>query len=325
MIVLKKKLNEDFVILNLTDPQLSNEEWQDGHKNRLILEHTVTELVNRVKPDLITVSGDIAWADNDFAYDSFAKLMESFSIPWAPIWGNHDNQNGKESVDKVATRYQNLANCVYEKGDPSLGNGNYTICIEEDGKIVEGVIMLDTHDKETFIGEDGKVEQGWAKLWAEQIEWYKKQVEMLKSKGCKESIVVMHIPPFGFKLASQAAFKDGVDLNSITFEQSCGNDCWKNGYEDSIGVQHEGVSCFPKEDGVFKAVKELGHTKAIIAGHDHVNNWIINYEGVRLIYSLKAGAGCYWDKNANGGTVFKVSHGGISRVYHEFVDCSHLV
>ena len=62
MIHLNKKAGRDFVILNLTDTQLSNEEWADGSQKRAILEYTVATLVGRIKPDLITVTGDLAWA-----------------------------------------------------------------------------------------------------------------------------------------------------------------------------------------------------------------------------------------------------------------------
>ena len=105
MIFLKKEQERDFVILNLTDPQLHDREWESGQIERDILMRTVTELVERVKPDLITISGDISWAGDNKAYDAFADLMDSFQLPWAPVWGNHDNQGGPEFVESVARRY----------------------------------------------------------------------------------------------------------------------------------------------------------------------------------------------------------------------------
>ena len=40
--ILQKRQGKDFIILNLTDTQLSNEEWDEGHPNRKILEYTIT-------------------------------------------------------------------------------------------------------------------------------------------------------------------------------------------------------------------------------------------------------------------------------------------
>ena len=94
MKILKKNQNEYFVILNLTDTQLTNAEWDEGCEKRKILEYTVSKLINEIDPDLITVTGDLAWAGHDVAYDSLAELLDSYNIPWAPVWGNHDNQNG---------------------------------------------------------------------------------------------------------------------------------------------------------------------------------------------------------------------------------------
>ncbi len=62
MIRLPKDPARDFIVLNLTDPQLSDGEWAEGHPNRTILTRTVTELVQRTSPDLITITGDLAWA-----------------------------------------------------------------------------------------------------------------------------------------------------------------------------------------------------------------------------------------------------------------------
>ena len=57
MITLKKSPDRDFLILNLTDPQLGNDEWDENHKNYKILTTTIRTLIERERPDLITVSG----------------------------------------------------------------------------------------------------------------------------------------------------------------------------------------------------------------------------------------------------------------------------
>ncbi len=326
MITLQKDSKKDFIILNLTDTQLDNAEWNDGHVNRRILEYTITQLIQKTKPDLITVSGDLAWAGNEHAYKMLAVFLESFNIPWAPIWGNHDNQGGAETIEKMADMYLSMPHCIYEKGDKSLGNGNYVICIEEAGKIVEGIVMLDSHDKERYVDANGVEQEAWAKLTAEQIVWYKDQADALKAKGCKDSTMILHIPIFAYRTASEAAFKNPEPCKKMTFAQAveCA-DCWKDGYTDSVGVQNEQISSYPFDDGVFELIKEKGITKHILAGHDHVNNWIIRYDGVKFIYGLKTGAGCYWEPWMNGGTVLKINSNGVYDVAHEYVDVSHIL
>jgi hypothetical protein len=325
MKVLKKKTGQDFVVLNLTDPQLGDPEWAEGSLDRRVLEYTVEELVKRVKPDLITISGDLGWAEYTLAYDLFAELLEKFQIPWAPIWGNHDNQNGAEHVAFIVNRYRKYSHFLYEEGDPAMGNGNYVIAIEEEGKVVEGLIMMDSHNRVDYVDDKGEVKQVDAKLLPLQMDWYRAQIHALKERGCNSATMVLHIPPYAFREASKAAYQDGLDLTKTTLQEADGTACWKEGYEDSVGVQHEGICSYPEEDGVLAVIKEEGVTKRIVAGHDHVNNWMITYEGIQMIYALKTGAGCYWNPLLNGGTTLKVGSEGVYEVKHEYVDASHLL
>lgn len=328
MITLKKTSGVPFLVLNLSDPQLGNGEWDEGHKNRRILEKTVHTLVECVKPDLITVSGDLSWAGNDLAYDMLADLLDSFGIPWAPVWGNHDNQNGADYIDSVADRYLTHKYCVYEKGDPAIGNGNYVIGVEEDGKLVSAILMMDSHDRAPFVDADGNEQISWARLTEPQMEWYKAQVAVLRKMGCEDTSIIMHIPFYAYNTAYRAAYAkpDEESRKQLMPETAIpGADCWNPGYEDSLGVQYEGIGSYGVDDGVFEIIRDLGSTKHVIVGHDHVNNWIIPYQGVKLVFSLKAGAGCYWTPVLNGGTVLSIGSGGVERVYHEFVDVSDLV
>ncbi len=83
MLRIQKDKNRDFLILNLTDTHLSDGEWAPGHEKRRILEGTITTLAERVRPDLITVSGDLSYAGNGHAYDMLADFLDSFGIPWS--------------------------------------------------------------------------------------------------------------------------------------------------------------------------------------------------------------------------------------------------
>lgn len=320
-----KASGKEFTVLNLSDPQLKSKEWEEGHGHRRILEYTVNELVDRLKPDLITVSGDLSWAGQELAYDMLADFLDGFGIPWAPVFGNHDNQNGPEAIDEVVRKYLTYKNCIYEPGDRALGNGNYVISIEEDGVPAAALLMLDSHDRVPYTAADGSETRAWGKLIPEQLTWIEEQAACLKQRGCTDATLIMHIPNYAYHLASAEAYKEGIDMKAITPEESYGPDCWNPGYTDSIGVQYEGIGSYPEDDGVLDAVKRTGIIKRILTGHDHVNNWIIRYSGIDMIYALKTGAGCYWNPILNGGTVLKIDRSGVSRVYHEYVDVSHLL
>lgn len=320
-----KQIDKDFKVLNLTDTQLSDKEWADGHQNRKILEYTIAELVKQVQPELITISGDLAYANSDHAYKMLADYLDSFGIPWAPVWGNHDNQGGAEAVNRIAEKYLTYKNCLYEKGNPAYGNGNYVIVIEENGVPVEAILMIDSHDHMPFTDENGEEKLTWSKLTEPQLEWIRAELESLKANGCKDATLIMHIPIYAYREATKAAYKDNIDLQNITLQMADGSDVWNEGYTDSIGVQYEGIGSYVYDDGVFELLKRSEIAHRVICGHDHVNNWKIHYNGIHLIYSLKTGAGCYWNPILNGGTVLKINENGVYDVEDVFVDISHLL
>ena len=320
MITLQKNPDKDFKILNLTDPQLGTEEWAIGHKCRTILTNTVSKLIKKVNPDLITITGDLGWAGQIESYEAFADFLDSFGIPWAPVWGNHDNQNGPEFIETVVSRYLTHPLCVYEKGNSMLGNGNYVIAIEQNGKIVEGLIMMDSHDKTPFTSDDGAQTQEWAKLLPQQLVWYREQIESLKKLGCYDTTLMMHIPIYAYRTAWENAFNTALDPKSIKPENSTAPKIWKDGYKNSFGVKYEGICSYPADEGMFDVITELGSTKHIVCGHDHINNFVVNYKGVKFIYGLKTGAGCYWEPILNGGTVLNITESGVSEVWHQYIN-----
>lgn len=325
MKILFKQIDRDFKVLNLTDTQLSDEEWADEHQNRKILEYTIAELVKRVQPELITISGDLAWANHDHAYEMLADYLDSFGIPWAPVWGNHDNQGGAETVNRIAEKYLTYKNCLYEKGNRAYGNGNYVIVIEENGVPVAAFLMIDSHDRTPYTDENGEKTLVWSKLTEPQLEWIGAELESLRANGCRDVTLIMHIPIYAYREASKAAYKDDIDLRNITLQMADGSDVWNEGYTDSVGVQLEDIGSYVCDDGVLELLKRSEVAHRVICGHDHVNNWKIYYEGIHLIYSLKTGAGCYWNPLLNGGTVLKINKNGVYDVEDVFVNISHLL
>lgn len=320
MITLNKKKNIDFKILNLTDPQLVTPEWAEGHIGRKVLTYTVNKLINEIKPDLITVSGDISAAEYSEAYTNFANMIDAYDVPWTVAWGNHDNQCGGETIQKYVDEYKTYKNFVYEEGPKELGNGNFVIAVEEDGKILHGIIMMDTHDRVCEKNDKGEDVWYWAKLWPEQLSWYEGVVKELQADGCNETTIISHIPIYAYRTAYDAAWNKDYNPKEVTFEMSKTGVCWNEGYKNSFGVNLEGICSYDFDDGMFDVIKKLGSTKLYICGHDHINCSCIEYEGVKLMYGLKAGRGCYYKAPYNGGTVVTITSDGKATPVHHFCD-----
>ena len=88
---------------------------------------------------------------------------------------------------------------------------------------------------------------------------------------------------------------------------------------DALGSLGEGVSCPPVNNGFFDVCKDLGSTKNIFAGHDHVNNFQICYEGINLTYTLKTGYGAYYTDGMMGGTVISIDSDGSACTEHIYM------
>ncbi|MBR5868619.1 MAG: metallophosphoesterase [Clostridia bacterium] len=335
MITIQKTPGRDFVILNLTDPHFRQGEDKDGSMGTVFVEevfrYTLDRLLEKVKPDLITVTGDISQGKGfDGSYRLFANIMESTGIPWAPVWGNHDNGDWPEYVDKMADLFLTCPHCLYEKGDPALGNGNYVIRIREGERIVESLIMMDSHDYVRFTLLDKalvpQTHGSYASLLPAQLDWYREQVAALRSMGCDRSVMMMHIPPYCYREALYDALEEEVrEIGKVTLPESYRGVGWKEAYkEGSFGVFREHLGTPDYRDGVLAVLEELGHTRHILAGHDHINNYSIPYHGIRMSCGLKIGTGAYWHTDLNGGTVLPVGDEGVKEIYHEYVDAAHL-
>ena len=159
------------VILHLTDMQIIDasqsrtpdrlgsthmEYWHPDNKDERCYDY-LREIIQNTSPDLILITGDLVYGEFDDNGENLLELidfMEGFEIPWAPVFGNHDNQGGPEYIEGIVDNYSKLSNFVYESGDKAMGNGNYVILVKEEGekgKPVTAFVMMDTHNKEPYI------------------------------------------------------------------------------------------------------------------------------------------------------------------------------
>lgn len=303
----EKDPDRDFVILNFTDLQIEYDVLFSERSE--YTEKLVENLIDKVQPDLITLTGDNDSCDEGYIY--WIKLLDSFDIPWAPVMGNHDGHNGSKLNEAWASwKYMhNTENCLFKAGPKGMGFGNYVINITENGKVIHTLYMMDTHseaeDTENGVinyGVNGEI--GEDHLWASQIEWYEWCVKgITKTEGhVVESTALMHIPVYQLGLVQDNWTKDGKLLPEYA----------SLGY----GQLGENVCCPEGDNGFFAKAKELGSTTMMIFGHDHKNNLCVLYDGIRLNYAQKSGHGSYWNDNAMGGSVITINSTGHATMTH---------
>ena len=64
-------------------------------------------------------------------------------------------------------------------------------------------------------------------------------------------------------------------------------------------------------------LKDAGCVKHLICGHEHMNDYSVLWDGIRLTYTMKVGQASGYQPGFDGGTVFTVGRGGIKRITHK--------
>jgi len=324
----------DFVILNLTDIQIPLVNLYEANDEVILFKNTFTTLVSTYKPDLITITGD--FGDYDSLKDSLiylADYIDSFKIPWAPVFGNHDNE-GSTVTDK-AEYLENCEHCLFKTGPTNLGNaqgtfsltpipllGNYIVNVVKGDKLINSLIFMNTGNLTvdlSFEKASDLTSLNYGKLTSKQIEWYEWAVKSAQDYNSSvKSSLFIHIPIFEYGKAICAAIYgthsiyNKSELTSYSYniplKSSSDEQYWNDGYKDSFGVIYDStIATSYYEDNVFASIKKMNSTNLVVCGHDHKNNTVINHQGVQLVYGTKTGKGCYWSSQVSGGTKINIS------------------
>ena len=277
---LEKKKDKDFVILNLADVQIAD---LDKVKFKKEIHDEITYLVNTYKPDLITLTGDQTMSnENRLTIKSLVRWLDSYKIPYAPIFGNHDGGNdynsGVISFEKACEIYSKGKYSLFKRGPTNLGSfGNYAINIKEDGKILKTLYMMD-------LGFNSD-------LTTEQQNWFK-----WTANGIKENNDNVYVESMLF------THKDLAHRNAYKY--------YLNHPESAEGDVYctDGTN-YPRNEEFVEVAKSLG-VKDFVSGHLHGNNFTINYNGARYTFALKTGHAVYFYQDdtidLNGGTEIRI-------------------
>ena len=275
----------------------------------------VRALVREVQPDLILLTGDNVYGEFDDAglmMRELIDLMESIEIPWAPIFGNHDNET-RMGVNWQCKQFENAPHCLFARGEVT-GNSNYVIYLEDAGKPVFAIAMMDSNGCHN-VGNPIAPEEGvqpdnvdyellthQSGIYPDQVAWYAQAVEGLPNA------VFMHIQVHAFweALQSKYGYIHGTDLATDR--------------EGDVGFypEHMGEDGFVDPDhALFEAAKAAG-CRAIFAGHQHRVDSMVAWQGMTLGYGLKTGYCTYWRGGATGGTLHEISADGSMKSTHVY-------
>lgn len=272
MVTLQKGDAGAFRVLMFTDQHL------DG--NNKTSYKTVDRMVDAIQneqPDLVLVGGDnVTSGLNKKRANQFAQIFEQLGVYWGGVLGNHEGDNPYSvSRTEMVDIFASYDHCVMRKGPEGIdGDCNYVIrLLGSDGKQMQTIFCLDTFDE---IGDEilnSKTifsnKSPYDGAHETQIAWYRQTAAELKElDGDYRSILLQHIP--------LPAFDEAIETEALLYGDKRENIC---------------STCY--ENGLFNAIKETGVTQAVFCGHDHLNNFGVEYEGILLSYIEPSGYGAY--------------------------------
>ncbi|MCQ2794999.1 MAG: metallophosphoesterase [Bacilli bacterium] len=297
---------KDFKVLQLTDTHwLGDTNWEEQG-----LYDFTRDVVNKANPNFIVITGDLINNGTLNDWMRYCDFMDEFNIPWTLTFGNHDARcytSMEKLTDYLNERSQSPNSSlkfINRINDPITGNANFAINLTENNSVKYQLIIVDSNRYQNVEYADDNYIQ------TDQINWYRNLVNYTTTNNGNSpvpSFVFFHIPLVEYLYAAEA-----VERGELSFNDEG---------EDS-GLLNEKICCSHKNNGFFDAMKELKSTKAVFVGHDHVNNFSVDYQGIKLCYGLKSSdsVDTYHKDNMLGGRLITFDNDGgfvTTLVHHE--------
>lgn len=234
-----------------------------------------TALMERIldaeKPDFVVIVGDCILGgacdtveQAKQAITSISIPMEKRRIPWAVVFGNHDQEHeGKTGWGKVGVMefYASFPFNLNVRGPEDIqGVGNDVLLVGNSAGTgpAFAVWLLDSGMyAPARIG-------GYDWIHARQVNWYHRASKALETGHGRKipGIMFFHIP--------LQEFVELVKKGKI------------------VGDRFEDSGCSKIHSSLFASVLERGDVRGIFCGHDHVNNFVGLWKGVKLGYDASA-------------------------------------
>ncbi|PBP24311.1 calcineurin-like phosphoesterase [Diplocarpon rosae] len=255
--------NGKFKILQVADLHLSTgtghcrDEMPVGHNGgKCEADPRTLEFVGRLldeeKPDLVVLSGDQingeTAPDAQSAIFKYAELFVKRQIPYATIFGNHDDEGSLPRSEQM-TLIESLPYSLSIAGPEGIdGVGNYVVEVLAQGGSKHSALtiyLLDTHayspDERNFKGYD------WLKK--NQIDWFKDTAQGLKKKHAGYTHIHMNLAFIHIPLPE-----------------------YRDATLPRVGEWREGVTAPGFNSGFRDALVEEG-VVMLSCGHDHANEY----------------------------------------------------
>lgn len=287
-----------FHILQVSDPQ-------DLVYTRQAMTQMLDRAYDGLRPDLVLFTGDNTLGNHlhDFlfvriptvhspavtlwrmrrALRGILQPLEARGIPFAMIYGNHDDMNDVTKQEQFPL-YRAYSCCLpMNETDERVDCDTYNIPLKTaDGRTAWNLYMLDS----AWNDEAGQ----HCRIKPETTEWYKRTSDSLKQENggtAVPSLLFLHVPLPQMKALGRPCAKD--DAGAV--RDGDGYVCLDA--SKARGVMGESISACEDDGGLFDAMCARGDVRAVVSGHDHLNCFDGETDGMRFIQTGAASFRCY--------------------------------
>lgn len=240
--------------------------------------NAIKELIKKTSPDLIVLTGDSIFPffpkagtrNNINQASKLVEFIDSFKIPYAFLFGNHDIEMGSVgNQDQIADIIRGGNYSIFSKGEKNIfGVGNYIIKLKNiKNELVSALVMLDSN-----MYGDGWFFSGFDCIHSDQIEWCMDSLSKLKEQNQElTALAFFHMPLAEYKIAYE---KMKLGDKSVTYNFG------------SIGETNDYFGISKNKCDFFERALQNGVIKAMFCGHDHYNTLSLTYKGIMLTYGM---------------------------------------
>lgn len=270
----------------------------------------IREAIEFAEPDLVIFVGDNINNDDPRSYDEVFGIVESLGVPFTAVLGNHDRESsGGLTREEIIAKYQEYDGCLCYDAVPSLhgaGTHNLPVLSSDGSKVAFNFWMFDCGD---YVYDSHGKYLGYDWVREDQIEWYNTVRDEMTAENGGElvpSIAVQHIIPQ--EPVANIFVQTDVNLGDLTINFQDGTshtfipDVTKyDGYLFEKSCPSYG------NDGQWDAMVNGGDVLGLVVGHDHVNNFIADCDGVDLIMTPGCTYSSYYNGMIQGARVIEIN------------------
>lgn len=278
----------EFKIMHLTDCQ---DEYPATEKMLKFIDAALKEY----QPDIVVLGGDnsvgpgdMPRKDKEAAIAQLCDLFVKNETYFTLVFGNHDHQQGVTD-DEQLVWYQQYGGeyCLAYDADPALtGTATHALPVYAYGSD-KTEFMLYMFDSNQYVSVND-FEDEYDCVNPDQIEWYKETSKAIEAQEGKK------IPALAFQhiivgdVYDALFYESAVDLGVLTPKFNGKTYSFLPRTNNFTGFLLEFPCPGYYNHGQFDAMVERGDVIGIFSGHDHINTFETELDGIRIINTAGA-------------------------------------